>query len=411
MQVLSVVNWLNPGGIETPLLQVIPRLQSLGINLDMCCFGERGLLDSEFESLGCKIIRLRKRVNCYDTARDFYRLLHRSDYSIVHSNFGWTSGGIALGAHRAKIPIAVSIHSSEPLTLHRWKTKPFLRHARNVWLQWHMCLMQCYVDVFVGHSKTNLRNFRHRVLRPRGRYVVVRNGVDFSQPIVHRGTARQDLNIKDQRPVLLHVGSFRKEKNHQGLIQILSRVRQTYPDVLLVMVGDGPLRKTIEDEIKAARLTRNVRLEGIRHNVWSYFSAADVFIFPSISEGFGNALVEAQAACVPVVASDIEAHHEAVCAEQFSFLFPLPDYDAAARLVCEQLKAVDGRKSRRIQLSQSYVQENFSIGQFADSYVEIYSGILTNPGLSVGVRNVDFEQQRISAQSVERDDVVRLGRD
>ena len=190
MRILSVVNWLNRGGIETMLHALLPWLDALGVQIDVCSFGP-GTLDAAFVARGCTVRRIRKTANCWSTARQFQRILAAREYAAVHSHFGHASGGFALGAARMGIPVAVSLHSATPTALYQWRGIPGLAQVRRLWLIWHRHLMDRYVQVFVGHSRENIRAFAPHWEQNPARYRVIINGTDFPSQLPSKTDARQ----------------------------------------------------------------------------------------------------------------------------------------------------------------------------------------------------------------------------
>jgi glycosyltransferase involved in cell wall biosynthesis len=346
-------------------------LKQEGIDVDVCCTGPRGALDEEFEAQGSTIWRIPKSANCRATARHLARLLTRRDYAIVHSRFGHASGGFALGAARMRVPAIISFHSAEPLSLYRWRRTPLLAQVRRGWLAWHRQLMARYATLFVGHSVANLSAVQPHWRDDPQRYRVVHNGIDFPDNYPSKAAARRALALGAE-PVLLHVGTLKQEKNHTGLLQILRRVAERLPAVRLLLVGDGPERRRVEQAAAAMGLAARVRFEGSQRSLAGYYAAADAFVFPSVTEGFGNVLVESQAAGLPVVASDIPAHHESVAPPQHRFLFRLPDYAVAADRLVEQIEATRAGDNPWVAASKTHVRERFSARQFAQQLAQLY---------------------------------------
>jgi glycosyltransferase involved in cell wall biosynthesis len=232
--------------------------------------------------------------------------------------------------------------------------------------------MDRYASVFVGHSETNLNAFFSDWRTDPKRYRLVPNAVPMATELPDRERVRAKLGIAAHETVLLHVGSFRAEKNHRGLLHIARRIVQGRRNIKLVLVGDGPLREAVEREVDRLHLHAFVRFEGAQFDVWPYYAAADVFVFPSLSEGFGNVLVESQASRLPVVASDISAHRESVAPAQHRFLFPLDDHDMAARLVLEQIDAPAASKEARVSDSAAYAKRQFSLDRHALQLADLY---------------------------------------
>jgi len=378
MNVLNIVNRLSPGGIELLLLHAIPYLKRVGIHTDICCLGPKSTLDSRFEAQGCRILRIPKTANCYASAKYLQPILSSGDYSLVHSNFGYTSGGIALGAARENVPLAISIHSCEPLALDRWRKKPFLNSIRTQWLRWHRRLMDRHAGLFLGHSRTNLAAFAKNS-EADARYRVLLNAIEPpSQPLDNALDARQATSLSDSATIVLHIGSFRREKNHTGLLSIFQRILEKEPNAELILVGDGPLREQIAEQSRSMKLARKVTFAGMQSNVWPYLAAADVFLFPSTTEGFGNALVESSYAMVPIVASDIPAHRESVAPAQHRFLFPVADHKKAADLVLQQIGAAREKDNYWVEESAAYARKHFSMKRYTEELTHFYQELVGN---------------------------------
>ena len=102
-----------------------------------------------------------------------------------------------------------------------------------------------------------------------------------------------------------HVGNLSEVKNHTYLLKIFRKILDKDPNSYLVCVGEGVLRRKIEDEIVTLGMENHVILTGIRRDVSSIMSAIDVLLFPSIYEGLPLTLIEAQAAGLPCIISDV----------------------------------------------------------------------------------------------------------
>ena len=138
--------------------------------------------------------------------------------------------------------------------------------------------------------------------------VILPNAIDtkryqFSERI--RKEMREQLGISPQTMVICHVGSFVKAKNHQFIISIFKHLHDQVSNALLLLIGDGELRASIEQQVQVLSLENHVRFLGIRSDVNKWLMAADVFLFPSIHEGLPMSLVEAQCSGLPCVVSDV----------------------------------------------------------------------------------------------------------
>lgn len=138
-----------------------------------------------------------------------------------------------------------------------------------------------------------------------GKYTVLPNGIDvkkfaFSQDA--RNEYRRQMNLENKF-VIGHVGYMDVEKNQLFLLHIMERLIQRQPNARLLLVGDGKMRHELEEFIQQHQLQDYVQLLGKRSDVAQLYQCMDVFTLPSVYEGLGIVLLEAQTAGLPCVAS------------------------------------------------------------------------------------------------------------
>lgn len=114
---------------------------------------------------------------------------------------------------------------------------------------------------------------------------------------------RKKLDV-DNKFVVGHVGRFNEQKNHAFLIDIFNKIVKKNKDCILFLVGDGPLKQDVQNQVKKLNLEENVKFLGRREDVHALFQCMDVFVLPSLFEGLPMVGVEAQAAGLPCVFSD-----------------------------------------------------------------------------------------------------------
>jgi len=377
MRVLTFINWLGRGGVETALLRCLPHLRARGVEVDVCCQGARRELDADFERCGCRILRIRKCAVPLETAWRLGRELRAGRWDLLHSRMGATSGGAVLAAARCGLPAVVSVHNGPAATLPAWAARPGLAAVRRAWLGWHRRLIDRHARMIVGHSAANLDAFAPGWRSDPARHRVVVNGVEPPGPGPDREECRRLLGLEPGRLAVLHVGSFKPQKNHAGLLAAFARVRESEPGALLLLAGAGPERgeRYARRAVRAMGLDGAVRFEGPLAGLRAHYLAADVLLAPSTLEGFGNALAEAQAAGLPAVASDIPAHRESVAPGAQRFLFPLPDYARAAELVLEQARAARAGRNPWVAEAGEHVRAHFTVERMAGELADIYGEV------------------------------------
>ncbi len=128
------------------------------------------------------------------------------------------------------------------------------------------------------------------------KYDVITNGIHYDKfrfSENNRGQIRNAYNIKDQF-VVLHVGAFIHQKNHSFMFDFMKDVCKSNNNVLFVLIGDGDERSLFESKITREGLEGRIKCIGKSQEVWKWYSAADLFVLPSLYEGLPVVLIEAQ---------------------------------------------------------------------------------------------------------------------
>ena len=177
-----------------------------------------------------------------------------------------------------------------------------------------------------------------------------------------RRTMREKLNVTEKEVVFLSVGELIPRKNHRLVLQALAELeREESRPFCYFICGQGVLKEELQQQIEEDRLSEKVTLLGYREDIRELLYAADVFVFPSLQEGMPVALMEAVAAGLPVIASDIRGNRELSKMQEDVQLFS--DEEGLKRLL--QKAIVSGSEARQAEEKP----ENRTIGlQEIDRY-------------------------------------------
>ena len=142
---------------------------------------------------------------------------------------------------------------------------------------------------------------------------IIPNGVDLEKFFPLWGVSRREINVRGSTPhisnalIILSVGRLEKVKGHRYLIEAFSEIKKEIPEAKLILVGDGSERGNLEKQADNLGLRGAIEFAGeIPHNeLPHWYHKADIFVMPSLSEGFGITVIEAMACGVPVVASGV----------------------------------------------------------------------------------------------------------
>lgn len=183
------------------------------------------------------------------------------------------------------------------------------------------------------------------------------------------GSLRQQIGA-GERPIIVHMSNFRPLKRALDTIEVLRRLPAELP-AMLVLVGDGPDLSLVRDAAARHGLTERVRSLGEIDHVEDLVAAADVALFPSESESFGLAVLEAQACGVPVVASRVGGVPEVVLHGETGFLADVGDVDAMATHVATLLRD-ESLRHRMGAAGARRAGELFSLDRSLRQHVALY---------------------------------------
>lgn len=172
-----------------------------------------------------------------------------------------------------------------------------------------------------------------------------------------RSIIRTELAIPANKFVIGHIGSFRNyQKNHLFLLDVFKEVKNIIPHSALVLVGDGAIRKHVENYSRQIGLNGDVIFTGVRDDVPQLLSAFDVFVFPSLNEGLGISAIEAQASGLPCLLSDC-VPKEAAITKKVSFM----SLDSPKKLWAEKIASFNITETNRIEDNEIIKKAGYDI--------------------------------------------------
>lgn len=205
---------------------------------------------------------------------------------------------------------------------------------------------------------------------------IIRNGVELIEPLSEpeRLGLRQALGATSHDLVLGCVANFNEVKRHELLINAFAELARNRSHLRLVLVGDGTLRAAIERQITSLGLESKVRVHGTAVNTGALYSAFDVLVHASRSEGMPNVLLEGAAAGLPIVATAAGGSGEIVLDGQTGLLVPIEDegalVEAMTRVVDDEDLRVRLGASARHHVANTFGMDRF-VREFSDLYEEL----------------------------------------
>ena len=207
--------------------------------------------------------------------------------------------------------------------------------------------------------------------------VVVPRDVSQQEREAARASVRREVGVAAEAPLVIHVGSLSPEKNHKELIEAFARVVAEVPGALLLLVGDGPLRRHVEAAVADAGLSGRVILTGAIPDAFRVIASADVLALPSLREGMPGVILEAGVAGIPVVAYDVGGVGEVVESGVTGFIVKCRDVEGLASALIRVLTEPMTRK-RLGDEARRMVAREFGLTPVAGSFEALYAGVLAN---------------------------------
>lgn len=295
IRVLQVVTNMSYGGLENFIMNNYRNIDRTKVQFDFLThFAGHQDYEEEIEALGGKIYRLPKFNPFslgYLSALDNFFKEHK-EYKVVHSHLNCFSGVILKYAKKYGVQARIA-HShivlNKELNL-EYIVKSILKKS----------IPAYSTDLFACGDEAG------RFMFGKNSFKVINNSIDAQQYVydqIKSERVKSELGLSDCF-VIGHVGMFREQKNHPFLFATIRELIKTEPSVKLLSVGNGPLFEEMKAKAKEMRIEDNVLFLGGRSDVLDLMQAMDVFVLPSLFEGFPVTMVEAQAAGLPCVISD-----------------------------------------------------------------------------------------------------------
>lgn len=205
-------------------------------------------------------------------------------------------------------------------------------------------------------------------LSPKENYEVIYNGIEVKDK-------EKALKRQDKYPVLATIGRLTPEKGHKYLLEAVKLSKDKYKDIKLLVIGDGPQKRALKNQVKMMGISENVIFLGIRTDLDALLSSADIFILPSLYEAFGIVLLDAMLAKKPVIASRVNGIPEVVDDGKTGILVEPGDIAALS----EKINILSDNKELSDKMGQAgykRLNEMFRQDQMIDKFDRLYIHLL-----------------------------------
>ncbi len=365
-KLLFLVNTLRVGGFERDVAALCDSIDRDRFQPEIWVLHGGGEFEQQVVQSGIRVRDLgrkwaRSPLFAWKTARD----ISRCDADLIHAFLPTVATYAALARTWIGVrqPMVLSIGQSTTLGIDRW--------------MFHWCSRT--FDWLVANSRS-AADLGKKLGFAEEHISVIPNGhrVERYERVIDRDRVRASVGVSENDKLLLCVGRLTDTKRVCDAVAAVDILRKSEP-VKLVIVGDGPERGALEAEVASRGLQETVVFAGMRSDVPDLLKAADLFVFPSETEGLPNALIEASLTGLPIVACRVEGVVDVVTDGESALLVaPRRPADLAAavtRLLTSRVQA-----DRLSTAARMHARSNYSIEQALDSLYDVYDRLLGSQG-------------------------------
>jgi glycosyltransferase involved in cell wall biosynthesis len=389
MRVLHVINQFSGrAGAEVSLREVITETEGRGVRYGVAVLKQENNALDPLEAVGVPaylprttLRSTRARVGHATEAIAAFRP------DLVHTTLADANLAGRVAARRASVPVITTFVNTPYVAearLDRDVARAKLAAVRlvdRVLCRYATTHFQAITQAAADAAVENLGVRRDRItVIPRGRS---REHLGHPSP-ERRARTRGELGIPDEATVLICVGRQEPQKGHVHLINAMSAIVDRLPDAVLLMAGrQGARSDAIDEAVDRLGLRDRVRFLGVRRDVPDLLCAADVFVFPSLYEGLGGAVLEAMALEVPIVATSIPAFREVLAEGSCARLVPMADPAAISDAVLETLaEPMETERRRRAALER--FEAHYRLEAVGEATLAMYRDVLGRAASGAG---------------------------
>ena len=373
-KILCVIDTLEIGGAERSLLAILRRVDRRRFEPLVCQVYSGSKLRPSFEAAGIRTAALEipEKYHLAKAVRRLCRLIQEEKPALIHTSLYRSDQVGRIAGCLTKTAVVSSFVSVSYGTV-RLRDNPHLSAWKLRVLQLvDLCTARLVHRFHAVSESVKAANCRHLWVRP-DRVVVVPRGRDVRRFPCNMRTYRQ-ISSTDASTILL-VGRLTDAKGHRYLLEAMPRIRDAFPRVRVQFAGAGWMEGTLRELVAELDLTDSVHFLGEREDIPELLHDADLFVLPSLFEGFPGALVEAMLAGCPIVASDLPTIRELIDDGVDGALMPPMDCESIAHAVIGLLKDTKRRRTLGKEARRKACRR-FDIDRIAHGMQQFYEQVL-----------------------------------
>jgi glycosyltransferase involved in cell wall biosynthesis len=378
IKILYVLKTGDYGGVQTHVLNLVKGLDSDLFHIAVCM--PQGPLSQFMTTSGAVVHHVdfvRYRVSLSSdiiTWFKLFKLIRRDNYDIIHAHSSKPGVMARTAARICRVPCIV-------YTPHLFHFKAFMPYFKRNFFKWiEQLLSRLATDMVVSVSQDAAREVVSDGVISADKIVTIPNGIDV-KPFAVRDEKKQrrirkDLKIPYDAVVVGMVARLMYQKAPEEFLKVASLVlKNTTKRVIFLLIGDGELRPHLEKICEAMHLTNSLYMIGTQENIPDILQAVDIYLLTSRWEGLPITILEAMAAGLPVIASNIPGNNELVIHGLTGMLYPPGDLERLAEQILNLISNIDLRLKMGL-AGQKIVNKNYTIERMVHRTQELYLKLL-----------------------------------
>lgn len=368
INILHIYQNSKIGGVQQQLLSLLKAYNRERFNPIFCCLGPKEEIGKEIEGTGIEFIPLNKlRYNRFSPGivLELHRLMKKKQIHVVRTHRYRSNLYGRLAAFLAGVPVIIaSVHDN-----YRTDKRPKRRIMNRI--------LSKITDKIVAVSEDVKEDImRYDRIDP-SKIEVIPNGIDVERFNPEKNTTdiRKEFSLEEDDIVIGFIGRIVPAKGLEYLLNALPYLKEEFKNIKLFIVGEGSLVEELKERAKKNNVFDNILFIGRRRDIPEILASINIFVMPSIAEGFPNALLEAMAMGKPIVTTEVGGIPEIVKNGFNGLLVPPRDTVSLSKAI-KELISNDQLAAKLGQAARDLVHDNLSIKAIAQKWQSLYLSIL-----------------------------------
>jgi glycosyltransferase involved in cell wall biosynthesis len=362
VKLMQITHDLAIGGLQQVVVNICKTIDRKKFDVSVLCLRNLGEFVPEIEKMGIRVLYLPQKENGTDyfSFLKVAKILKKEKIEVIHTHNIQPFVDGTIGA----------LLSGVKTIVHTDHSRFFPDKKRYMLAEWIMSNFAYKIIGVSDHTSQNL--IKYEKISPK-KIITIVNGIDGSKYDIKidRDKKRKDLGLLQKGPIIGLVARLIKQKGITDLLKALPEVINKFPDVSLIITGEGPFEDELKRESCDLGINKNIFFIGSRLDIPELLKLFDLYVLPSVSEGLPMVLLEAMAAGCPIIATKVGGIPMAVKhGENGSLIEPKNPKVLSSEII--RLLLNKGLRERYSQRGIKIFREKFSAEMMTRKYEKLY---------------------------------------